>query len=115
MKNMREETCIRMKDGKIVVARIGKPFFPEPLHRDVVILSPQEEGFFAGPYPKQNTMIMPLNQYHRMLLELKNNCPNAKSWRVAALVFMSMFVVMMLIHLQQLVFSRNIFTRISKT
>lgn len=104
---MREEVCIRMKDGKLLVARIGKPFFAEPLHKDVIVLQPQDEGFFVGPYPKHNTMIMPLDQYHRMLLELKNNCPNAKSWKMAALVFLSMFVVMMFIHLQQVIFSRN--------
>lgn len=110
-----QETCLRMKDGKVLIARKGKPFFPEPLHKDVMVLNPDKETFLIGPYPKQNTMIMPLDQYHKMLLELKNNCPNAKSWRVAAMVFMAMFVVMVFIYFQQTIFSQSIFRHISKT
>lgn len=106
------EICLRMKDGKILIGKKGKPFFPEPLNKDVIVIQPDEEGFLIGPYPNHNTMIMPLNQYHRMLLELKNNCPNAKSWRITALVFIGMFIVMMCIYLQQTIFSRNIFRNI---
>ena len=109
------EICMRMKDGKILVARKGKPFFPEPLDKNVIVIKPQEEGFLIGPYPNHNTMIMPLNQYHRMLLELKRNCPNAKTWRVTAIVFIGMFVVMVCIYLQQSIFSQNIFKQISET
>lgn len=103
-----------MKDGKILIARKGKPFFPEPLNKDVIVIQPEDEGFLIGPYPSHNTMIMPLNQYHKMLLELKKNCPNAKSWRIVAFVFMAMFVVMVCIYLQQSIFSRDIFKQISE-
>ena len=109
------DICLRIKDGKILIARKGKPFFPEPLDKDVIIIRPDEEGFLIGPYPQQNTMIMPLNQYHHMLLELKKNCPNAKIWRLTAFVFIAMFILMMLLYLQQSIFSRNIFKQISDT
>lgn len=115
MQKKHHEICLRIKDGKILIARKGKPFFPEPLDKDVIVIHPDEEGFLIGPYPKNNTMIMPLNQYHRMLLELKNNCPNAKTWRITALVFIGMFIIMMLLYLQQSIFSRNIFKQISET
>ena len=113
--NKHYDICLRIKDGKILIARKGKPFFPEPLDKDVIVIHPDEEGFLIGPYPQQNTMIMPLNQYHRMLLELKKNCPNAKTWRVAALVFIAMFIIMVLLYLQQSIFSRDIFKHISET
>lgn len=103
------DICLRMKDGKLLIAQRGKPFFPEPLHKDTIFFHADEECFLTGPYPKQNTMIMPLNQYHRMLLELKNNCPHAKSWRMTALVFMGMFVIMVCIYFQQTIFSQLIF------
>jgi len=114
-KKKEEEICLRIKDGKILIARKGKPFFPEPLDKDVIVIHSDEEGFLIGPYPKNNTMIMPLNQYHRMLLELKNHCPNAKTWRITALVFIGMFIIMMLLYLQQSIFSRNICKQISET
>jgi len=113
--NKHYDICLRIKDGKILIARKGKPFFPEPLDKDVIVIRPDEEGFLIGPYPQQNTMIMPLNQYHRMLLELKKNCPNAKTWRITALVFIAMFIIMVLLYLQQSIFSRNIFKQISET
>jgi hypothetical protein len=112
MSSSSPEFCLRVHDGKILIAPKGKPFFPEPLHKDVIILSPQEECFLLGPYPQFNTMIMPLNQYHKMLMELKNNCPNARSWRWTALVFMSMFIIMTGIYLQQSIFARNIFKHV---
>lgn len=111
----RPEICLRLKDGKILVAGKGKPFFPEPLDKDVLVVRPDEEGFLIGPYPQHNTMIMPLNQYHRMLLELKKNCPHARAWRVTALVFIAMFFLMVLLYLHQSIFSRNIFRQISET
>lgn len=113
--NKNHDICLRIKDGKILIARKGKPFFPEPLDKDVIVIRSDEEGFLIGPYPKQNTMIMPLNQYHRMLLELKKNCPNAKTWQVTALVFIAMFIIMMCLYLHQTIFSRNIFKQISET
>ena len=109
------DICLRMKDGKIMIANKGKPFFPEPLGKDVIVIQGDDEGFLIGPYPKHNTIIMPLNQYHKMLLELKNNCPNAKTWRLAAFVFVSMFIVMMCIYLQQTLFSRDIFRYFAET
>lgn len=112
---MTPEICLRLKDGKILVARKGKPFFPEPLDKEVLVVRPDEEGFLIGPYPHHNTMIMPLNQYHQMLLELKKNCPNAKAWRLTALVFIAMFVIMVLLYIHQSIFSRNIFRQISET
>lgn len=102
------EFCLRIKDGKILIAHKGKPFFREPLEKDVHVLHTEEECFLVGPYPQYNTMIMPLNQYHKMLMEIKNNCPNARSWRFTALVFIGMFIIMIGIYLQQIIFSRNI-------
>lgn len=103
------DICLRMKDGKIMIARKGKPFFPEPLDKNVIVIRPDEEGFLIGPHPNHNTMIMPLNQYHKMLFELKNNCPDAKKWRLTAFVFIGMFIVMVCIHLQQTIFSWKTF------
>lgn len=112
-KKMDEDICLRMKDGKLLIARKGKPFFPEPLHKDVMIIPPNQEGFLVGSYPKHNTIILPLSQYHKMLIELKNNCPNAKKWRVTAYVLIGMFMIMVVIYLQQTIFARNIFRYMS--
>ena len=93
--------CIRIRDGKIMVARKGKPFFPEPLEKDVIELQDNEEGFLIGPYPMNNTMIMPFDRYQNMFMELRKNCPNARSWRITAMVFIGMFVVLSMMHLHQ--------------
>lgn len=101
-----QNICLHMKDGKILIVKKNKS---EPLHKDVVVINQEEEVFLIGPYPKQNTIIMPLNQYHKMLMELKNNCPNARSWRVIAIVFIGMFIVMVCIYFQQTILSQTIF------
>ena len=105
---------MRIKDGKILVAKKGKPFFPEPIDKDVVVIKEDEEGFLIGPYPEKNTMIMPFNQYHKMLIELRNNCPNAKNWRITALVFIGMFVVMVCLYLHQCLHSHDLVRQIIK-
>lgn len=102
--HMSQEICVRLKDGKIRIAHKGKPFFPEPLHKDVLIIQSQEDLLLVGPYPKENTMIMPLDQYHKILMELKNNCPDAKSWKRTAFIFLGMFLTMVGLYLHQLVF-----------
>lgn len=101
-----QDIYLRMKDGKILIARKKKPV---PLHKDAVVVNQEEEVFLIGPYPRQNTIIMPLDQYHKMLMELKNNCPNARSWRMVAIVFICMFVVMVCIYFQQTILSYIIF------
>lgn len=113
MTTKNEEICVRMKDGKMLIARKGKPFFPEPVDKDVIIVADKNEAFLTGPYPQFNTMILPLSQYHRLIVELKNNCPNAKSWRITAIVFICMFVIMICLYLQQMFFSRDIFKQIA--
>lgn len=112
MKTLNNEICLRIKNGKILIAHKGKPFFPEPLSKDIIVINPNEEGFITGPYPQHNTIILPLNQYHKMVMEWKNNCPNARLWRITALVFIAMFIIMVGLYLQQTIFARNILTSI---
>lgn len=109
---MKNQICIRLKDGKILIARKGKPFFPEPLDRDVMIIEENEEGFLVGPYPENNVMIMPFDKYQRMYLEIKNNCPSANNWRITALVFIGMFCVLSVVHLHHLTYFKDLLTHI---
>ena len=99
--------CIRMKDGKIMVARRGKPFFPEPVSNDIITIGENEEAFLIGPYPEKNIMIMTFDKYHHMLMELRNHCPTSRSWKITAIVFISMFVIMMMIYLHQCFYAQK--------
>jgi len=103
--------CVRMRDGKIMIAHKGRPFFPER-GKDVMVIEENEEGFLIGPYPANNVMIMPFDRYQRMFVELRKNCPNAKSWRITAIVFIGMFIVMSLIHLHQWSYFRDMMRQI---
>jgi hypothetical protein len=67
-----------------------------------------KEAFLLGPYPEHNTMILPFQKYNKMMMELRNKCPNAQNWRITALVFIGMFVILSAIHLHQLIYSKNI-------
>lgn len=107
--------CIRMQDGKIMIARRGKPFFPEPLSRDVVVIGENEEAFLVGPYPEKNVMILPFDRYHEMAMELQNNCPSAKAWRLTALVLLAMFLILSVMYLMQLSYTRRLFTHVVAT
>lgn len=107
-----EPICVCIKDGKILIARKGKPFFPEPLSKDIRIIEENEEGFIIGPYPELNTMVMRFDQYHRMCDELKHNCPNAKTWRITAVVFICMFIILAMMHLLQAFYSKGLYSKV---
>lgn len=110
-----EPICVKIRDGKILIAHKGKPFFPEPLGKDVVVLDQEEaHAFLLGPYPEQNTMILPFQKYNKMMMELRNKCPNAHNWRITALVFIGMFVILCATHLHQWAYSKNIYTHFTK-
>lgn len=96
------EICLRIKDGKILIARKGKPFFPEPLHKNVIVINPDEEGFLTGPYPKYNTIIMPLTQYHKIIKELKKECPSVKKWKILSFVSIILFLFMISLQIRNI-------------
>jgi len=100
--------CIRMKDGKIMVARGGKPFFPPPLDKEVVVIQPNEEAFMVGPYPDKNVMIMRHDKYQEMKKELRLACPNARLWKAMAIIFMVMFAIVSMLHLHHWEHSRKL-------
>jgi hypothetical protein len=101
--------CVRMMNGKIIITKDERG-----MDRNMIHLEDEEEGFFTGPYPEYNTMIMPFDRYQRLFLELKNNCPNMKNWRITAIVFIGMFTTLAIIHLHQWSFFQIILQRIRR-
>ena len=97
-----------MKNGKIWVARKGVSIFTEPLSKDTIVIDPEKEAFLVGPYPDKNIMILPFDKYHSMMMELKRNCPNAQNWKITAVVFIAMFILLCVIHLHHRIFSKKL-------
>lgn len=75
--------CVALKDGKIRIAKIGKPFFPEPLHEKTIVVRENEELFLVGSYPEQNTVILNFDKYKNLVRELKNHCPGLLYWKIS--------------------------------
>lgn len=90
--------CIIIKDGKIHVTHEHKKY---PLSKESMVLNENENAFLVGPYPDKNTIILRFDHYHQMMNELRNNCPNAKNWRITATVFICMFVLLSILFLLQ--------------
>lgn len=99
------EITITMKDGKIWISR-GK----EKRSRYDIILNDKNDDdvFLVGPYPQTNTMLLRLDHYHEIMNELRNSCPNAKMWRITAIVCISMFTVLSILFLLQTSYCRNL-------
>ena len=110
---MEASICISMKDGKIIIARKGQSIFTGPISKDVLVIGDNQEAFLVGPYPDKNIMIMPFDKYHRTIMELRNNCPNARNWKITASVFISMFLILSVIHLHQWVYSKDMYRRVT--
>lgn len=108
---MSESICVSVKDGKIIIARKGQSIFTEPISKDILVIRDNQEAFLVGPYPEKNTMIMPFDKYHRTIMELRNNCPNARSWKITASVFISMFIILSAIHFHQWAYSKDMYRR----
>lgn len=104
--------CVRVKDGKILIAHKGKPFFPEPIGKDVMEIHEGQDAFLIGPYPDKNTMILRFDQYRSMIGRLKN-AGDVRSWRITAVVFICMFMVVFLLHLHQAFYSQHLFRHIA--
>jgi len=95
---------IWMKNGKIRITRINRPVS----RRDVMMIGDHEEAFLVGPYPDKNVMITSFDRYHSLLMEVQNNCPNARNWQITAIVFMVMFVLMGCIQIHQSSYAKNL-------
>lgn len=86
--------CVALKDGKIRIARIGKPFFPEPIDEKIMIIKENQELFIAGPYPEKNTIIMNYEKYKSMVDDLKKHCPRLVYWKISTFVFCVLTVIL---------------------
>lgn len=77
-----------MKDGKIRIAKIGKPFFPEPLNEKTLVIQENEELFLTGPYPNNNTIVMNFEKYKGLVEELRKHCPHLFIWKFFCIFFL---------------------------
>lgn len=86
--------CVAIKDGKIRIAKIGKPFFPEPLNEKTIVVKENEELFLVGSYPDQNTIILNFDKYKTLVKELKQHCPGLLYWKISCFVLIG-FVILL--------------------
>ena len=86
-----------MRNGRIKISRITRPVS----HRDVLIIGDGEEAFLVGPYPPKNVMITSFDRYHGLLMEVRNRCPNARTWKITAIIFILMFILLSCIQIHQ--------------
>lgn len=92
--------CVALKDGKIRIAQIGKPFFPEPLNEKIFVIKENEELFLTGSYPDHNTILLNFEKYKSFQKEFQQHCPSTFFWKIStfSLLFISMFLSIFCLH-----------------
>ena len=85
--------CVALKDGQLRIAKLGKPYFPEPFSQKTILVKENEELFLTGVYLEYNTEVMSCDKYKKIVEENKTYHPTLVFWKINTLFFLCLSFV----------------------
>ncbi len=101
---------VALKNGQIRIAKIGEPYFPEPLHPKTMVIGEKEELFLTGVYPQYNTVLLNYEKYKKIMNVYNKYYAYIQFWKINTIVFLFLLLLICTIYLYQM----DVFVRLWK-